>query len=64
VSGSSDAPKHIAEGAFTATVLQKIAARIGVDMPVVDAVCALLAREASIDVVVSALLARPLRTEG
>lgn len=64
VSGSSDAPKHIAEGAFTATVLQKIAARIGVDMPVVDAVCALLASEASIDVVVSALLARPLRTEG
>jgi glycerol-3-phosphate dehydrogenase (NAD(P)+) len=59
-----DTPMHIAEGAFTSTVLQKIAARIGVDMPVVDAVCALLAHEASIDVVVNDLLARPLRTEG
>lgn len=54
----------IAEGAFTAPVLQKVARAAGVEMPVVDAVCALLSGEAGVDAVVSALLARPLRSEG
>ena len=36
----------------------------GVDMPIVAAVCALLAGEVSVDEVVGRLLARPLRAEG
>jgi glycerol-3-phosphate dehydrogenase (NAD(P)+) len=52
----------VAEGAFTAPVLQASARDLGVAMPVVDAVCALLAGE-PVDAVVGALLARPLRGE-
>lgn len=53
----------IAEGAFTAPVLQQAARALGVDMPVVDAVCTLLEGTAPVDQVVGSLLARPLRTE-
>ena len=53
----------VAEGAYTAPVLAQVAARIGVDMPIVTAVCALLAGEAAVDEVVGRLLARPLRSE-
>jgi glycerol-3-phosphate dehydrogenase (NAD(P)+) len=53
----------VAEGAFTAPVLQASARDLGVAMPVVDAVCALLAGEA-VEVVIGQLLARPLRGEG
>lgn len=56
--------KTVAEGAFTAPVLQRAAASLGVDMPIVDAVCALLAGQASVDEVVARLLSRPLRPEG
>jgi glycerol-3-phosphate dehydrogenase (NAD(P)+) len=55
--------RTVAEGAFTAPVLAEVAARIGVDMPIVAAVCALLAGEAAVDDVVGRLLARPLRSE-
>jgi glycerol-3-phosphate dehydrogenase (NAD(P)+) len=55
--------KSVAEGAFTAPVLQQAAAEIGVDMPVVDAVCALLGGEAGVDEVIGGLLARPIRAE-
>jgi glycerol-3-phosphate dehydrogenase (NAD(P)+) len=54
----------VAEGAFTAPVLQCAARAAGVDMPVVDAVCALLDGSVSVDDVVTSLLARPLRHEG
>jgi glycerol-3-phosphate dehydrogenase (NAD(P)+) len=56
--------KTVAEGAFTAPVLKRAAETLGVDMPIVAAVCALLAEEASVDEVVGRLLARPLRSEG
>ncbi len=52
----------VAEGAFTAPVLQASARSLGVAMPVVDAVCALLAGD-QVDAVVSDLLSRPLREE-
>lgn len=55
--------RTIAEGAFTAPVLQQAARAAGVEMPVVDAVCALLLESANVDDVVEALLARPLRAE-
>jgi glycerol-3-phosphate dehydrogenase (NAD(P)+) len=56
--------RTVAEGAHTAPVLARAAREAGVDMPIVAAVCALLAGEASVDEVVERLLARPLRAEG
>ena len=56
--------KTVAEGAFTAPVLQRAAAALGVDMPIVAAVNALLTEEVSVDEAVGRLLARPLRAEG
>ena len=56
--------RTVAEGAFTAPVLKRAAEALGVDMPIVTAVCALLAEEASVEEVVGRLLARPLRAEG
>jgi glycerol-3-phosphate dehydrogenase (NAD(P)+) len=55
--------RTVAEGAFTAPVLQLAAKAAGVEMPVVDAVCTLLAEEKGPRDVVAALLARPLRGE-
>jgi glycerol-3-phosphate dehydrogenase (NAD(P)+) len=56
--------RTVAEGAFTAPVLARAAAEAEVDMPIVAAVCALLAGEAGVDAIVERLLARPLRAEG
>ena len=55
--------RTVAEGAFTAPVLKRVANGHGVDMPIVGAVCALLAGEAGVDEVVERLLARPLTAE-
>ncbi|WP_380873481.1 glycerol-3-phosphate dehydrogenase [NAD(P)+] [Sphingomonas sp. DBB INV C78] len=55
--------RTVAEGAFTAPVLREAAAAAEVDMPITQAVCALLAGEATADQVVEALLARPIRAE-
>jgi len=55
--------RSVAEGAFTAPVLSEAAREANVDMPVVEAVCALLDGVAVGDVV-EQLLARPLRSEG
>ncbi|HEX4695291.1 NAD(P)H-dependent glycerol-3-phosphate dehydrogenase [Sphingomonas sp.] len=54
--------RTVAEGAFTAPVLREAAAEAGVDMPVTEAVCALL-DGAPVGDVIGALLARPLRKE-
>jgi glycerol-3-phosphate dehydrogenase (NAD(P)+) len=56
--------RTVAEGAFTAPVLKQAADVLGVDMPIVAAVCALLAEQASVEAVVEGLLSRPLRPEG
>ena len=56
--------KTVAEGAFTAPVLARLAKEKGVDMPIVDAVDALIAGRANVDQVLDALLARPPRAEG
>ncbi|MDE2561997.1 MAG: NAD(P)-dependent glycerol-3-phosphate dehydrogenase [Sphingomonadales bacterium] len=53
----------VAEGAFTAPVLGRIARTRGVSMPIVEAVEALLAGTLPANEVVEALLARPLRAE-
>jgi len=44
-------------------VLREAARAGGIDMPITEAVCALLAGEAAIDAVVGGLLSRPLRAE-
>ncbi|MCH4893734.1 NAD(P)H-dependent glycerol-3-phosphate dehydrogenase [Sphingomonas sp. SFZ2018-12] len=57
------ADRHtVAEGAHTAPVLQAAAHAAGVEMPVTDAVCALIAGE-PVGEVIEALLNRPLRAE-
>ncbi|RVT90785.1 NAD(P)H-dependent glycerol-3-phosphate dehydrogenase [Sphingomonas crocodyli] len=56
--------RTVAEGAATAPVLAEAAKATGVEMPIVSAVNALLAGEASVRTVVDQLLARPLRAEG
>ena len=55
--------RTVAEGAFTAPVLRDAARVAGVDMPVVEAVCALLEDAAPLAQVIDALLTRPLRPE-
>ncbi|MDX3901279.1 MAG: NAD(P)H-dependent glycerol-3-phosphate dehydrogenase [Sphingobium sp.] len=55
--------RTVAEGAFTAPVLRDAAHAAGVEMPVVEAVCALLEGRVPVARVVEALLARPLRPE-
>ena len=55
--------KTVAEGAFTAPVLARLAKEKGVDMPIVDAVDALVAGRANVDQVLDALLSRPPKPE-
>lgn len=53
----------VAEGAFTAPVLARLAREQGIDMPIVEAVDALIAGRAEVDQVLEALLARPAKSE-
>lgn len=55
--------RTVAEGASTAPVLADAARAVGVDMPIVDAVCDLLTGRAVVQDVVERLLTRPLTTE-
>lgn len=56
--------KTVAEGAFTAPVLARLAREKGIDMPIVAAVDALIAGRVDVDQVLDALLSRPPRAEG
>ncbi len=53
----------VAEGAHTAPVLAELARREGLDLPIVEAVCRLLAGAAPARAVVADLLSRPLKAE-
>jgi len=55
--------RTVAEGAFTAPILRDVAHKHGVDMPIVEGVCAMLEGNLGIADMVAALLSRPLRTE-
>ncbi|MEO8722873.1 MAG: NAD(P)H-dependent glycerol-3-phosphate dehydrogenase [Sphingobium sp.] len=55
--------RTVAEGAFTAPVLWDVARTAGVEMPIVEGVCALLAGQLSVEAMIEAMLSRPLRTE-
>ena len=54
----------VAEGAFTAPVLARLAREAGVEMPIVFAVDSLIAGKAGVDEVLEQLLTRPPRAEG
>ena len=54
----------LAEGAFTAPVLLKMALTKNVDMPICAAVAAMLAGTLSVDQAIESLLARPIKAEG
>ena len=56
--------KTVAEGAFTAPVLARLARDKGIDMPIVEAVDALISGRASVNQVLDDLLTRPPRSEG
>jgi glycerol-3-phosphate dehydrogenase (NAD(P)+) len=53
----------VAEGAATAPVLARLARDKGIDMPIVNAVDALVAGRAGVDEVLGELLSRPLKAE-
>jgi glycerol-3-phosphate dehydrogenase (NAD(P)+) len=53
----------LAEGAFTARVLVEMARRQGVEMPIAEAVDAILSSRLSVDAAIDALLMRPLKAE-
>jgi len=53
----------LAEGAYTASALADIARERGVEMPIAQAVAAILANRLSVEAAVDALLMRPLRAE-
>ncbi|MEQ7874013.1 NAD(P)H-dependent glycerol-3-phosphate dehydrogenase [Sphingomonas sp. ASV193] len=55
--------RTVAEGAFTAPVLHRVAEAKGIDMPIVAAVNALLSGNAGIESVLDGLLSRPPRDE-
>lgn len=56
--------RTVAEGAFTAPVLRRLAGQRGIDMPIVAAVDDLLAGRCSVDDALEGLLTRPPRSEG
>jgi len=56
--------RTVAEGAFTAPVLARVSREKGIDMPIVNAVDALVAGRANVDQVLDELLSRPPRAEG
>jgi glycerol-3-phosphate dehydrogenase (NAD(P)+) len=55
--------RSVAEGVETAPAVAALARRLGIDMPIVDAVDAILHRGAAIDAAIRALLARPFKPE-
>jgi glycerol-3-phosphate dehydrogenase (NAD(P)+) len=58
------ARRSVAEGVTTAPAVLALARRLGVEMPIVSAVNAVLHEGADIDEAIAALLSRPLKAEG
>jgi glycerol-3-phosphate dehydrogenase (NAD(P)+) len=61
--GERPAPGKLAEGEFTAPVLIELAASQNVEMPVSNAVAAILAGAITIDAAIESLLTRPFKAE-
>lgn len=56
--------RSVAEGVYTAAAVAKVAADKGVDMPICQAVSAIVAGKLTVDAAIEALLSRPQRAEG
>ncbi|MBO0766131.1 MAG: glycerol-3-phosphate dehydrogenase, partial [Hyphomicrobiaceae bacterium] len=56
--------RSVAEGVYTAAAVVKVAAQEGLDMPISQAVDAIVKGRQSVDDAIQALLSRPLRAEG
>ncbi|MDE1149373.1 MAG: NAD(P)-dependent glycerol-3-phosphate dehydrogenase [Azospirillaceae bacterium] len=54
----------VAEGVYTAEAVVRLAKRRGVDMPICQAVDAILNHGAEVEATIQSLLSRPLKTEG
>ena len=53
----------VAEGVASAPAVRELAARIGVDAPICEAVAAILAGEVGVEAAITGLLSRPLKSE-
>jgi len=62
--GEPPVPGRLAEGEFTAPVLVDLAASQNIDMPVAQAVAAILSRTTTVDAAIEGLLTRPFKAEG
>ena len=55
--------RSVAEGYESAPAVRELAARLGVETPICEAVAAVLAGETTVDAVIEGLLSRPLKSE-
>ena len=55
--------RSVAEGLASAPAVRALAARLGVETPICEAVAAVVAGEISVDAAIEGLLSRPLKTE-
>jgi glycerol-3-phosphate dehydrogenase (NAD(P)+) len=62
--GEQPVPGKLAEGAFTAPVLMELAASQNIEMPVSNAVAAILGKQSTVDAAIEGLLTRPFKAEG
>ncbi len=58
------ARRTVAEGAYTAGAVTRLAARLGVEMPIVSGVDSIVNEDADLTRIMNELLARPFRREG
>jgi glycerol-3-phosphate dehydrogenase (NAD(P)+) len=56
--------RSVAEGVYTAAAVVKVAAEKGIDMPISQAIHAIVEGRQTVDAAIDALLSRPLRAEG
>jgi len=55
--------RSVAEGVYTAAAVTRVAGRHGIEMPICEAVHAIVGDKVSIDAAIDALLSRPFKAE-
>jgi glycerol-3-phosphate dehydrogenase (NAD(P)+) len=55
--------KSVSEGVFTATAITDLASKLGIEMPVSEAVAAIVSGRLTVDAAIDGLLARPFKPE-
>jgi glycerol-3-phosphate dehydrogenase (NAD(P)+) len=56
--------RAVTEGVYTAGALAKVAAATGIDMPICEAVNAIVEGRLDVDTAIAGLLSRPFKAEG